>query len=298
MRSQRLFLVLLLLGALHLSASAEEQRIEMASGWNQMSLNVIPFDMYRAGEDRGPDLDLMFDQLRREDRHLLNLLKDEFDRRYYPDSLNEIPYWDLTRGYRIRVFEACEVVFEGDRIPADMPIDLHEGWNLIPYFPEYELPASRPDFYVLSPILEHVILANDGFGHFMSPRNRMSNMGPWRPGRSYDVQVDSACTLVYPPPLSVDPTPDLPDEFSLSSPYPNPFNTTTTISFKLSHSNHVRLAIFDPFGRQIVELLSLSNLPSGNHNLIWDAGDLPSGVYIIRLESEYASVMKRAVLIR
>jgi len=77
-------------------------------------------------------------------------------------------------------------------------VPLEEGWNLIAYFPTYELDASAPDFYVLSPIIGHVILAKDGDGHFMSPAFDYSNMSPWREGQGYHVKVDADVVLNYP----------------------------------------------------------------------------------------------------
>ena len=74
--------------------------------------------------------------------------------------------------------------------------------------------------------------------------------------------------------------------------YPNPFNPTTTIRFSLSEPTHARLVIYDLLGRQIKTLVD-SYREAGSHEVIFEAGDLPSGAYLYRLTTpEYSTVRK------
>jgi hypothetical protein len=52
--------------------------------------------------------------------------------------------------------------------------------------------------------------------------------------------------------------------------YPNPFSRTTTISYSLDKSQHVRLQIFDRNGQMVKELVSQQQSP-GEHTAVWDA---------------------------
>ena len=78
------------------------------------------------------------------------------------------------------------------------------------------------------------------------------------------------------------------NELALAA-YPNPFNPSTTLRFRLSTPATVLLAIYDPAGRQ-VRTLTVGNLPAGDHVVSWDGRDehgtlLSSGVYFGRLRA-------------
>ena len=81
------------------------------------------------------------------------------------------------------------------------------------------------------------------------------------------------------------------------SAYPNPFNPTTTISFALPEADVVRIAVFDVAGRWIQTLVN-EKRDAGNHTIIFDARDLPSGVYFARMESGKFTMTKKMLLIR
>jgi hypothetical protein len=172
-----------------------------SQNWNLISINIYPpQEFYQEGEDRGADVIRMMEQLRiDEENHHVLLMKNEDGRFYLPAfDFNNIPYWDLTEGYQVKVDEDVEAVWAGDRIPADADIPLEENWNFIAYYPTYELDATAPDFYVLSPIIDHVLIAKDGDGNFMLPAFNFSNMPPWRETQGYQVRVDAEVTLNYP----------------------------------------------------------------------------------------------------
>ena len=79
--------------------------------------------------------------------------------------------------------------------------------------------------------------------------------------------------------------------------YPNPVNTSTTISFKLPSRSFVLLKIFNLTGKEISILVS-EDLPAGNHSLQWKTGNLPGGVYFCQLQSGSFTVTKKLVLLR
>jgi len=180
--------------------ASRELVVPLEEGWNLISINVTPPDEYWEG-DRGPDIILMTEQFQvNQDSTRLIIIKDAMGRFYLPAwGFNNIPYWDLTQGYQVKMDVDYEAVWSGAPIPADTDISIEEGWNSIAYFPTYELDAGDPDFYVLSPIIDNVIVAKDGYGRFMLPEFDFSNMEPWRETQGYMIKTDDDVVLNYPP---------------------------------------------------------------------------------------------------
>jgi len=85
--------------------------------------------------------------------------------------------------------------------------------------------------------------------------------------------------------------------FVLSS-YPNPFNSTTTISYSVSTPGFVRLGAYD-FGGKLVSEFAAGYRTGGTYHTTWDAKALPSGQYLIRLErAKGVEVVRSVVLIK
>ncbi|HBQ61244.1 MAG TPA: hypothetical protein DD671_16910 [Balneolaceae bacterium] len=77
---------------------------------------------------------------------------------------------------------------------------------------------------------------------------------------------------------------NLPQEFSLSNNYPNPFNPSTKISYALPEASEVSLKVYNIMGQQVHTLLN-STVNAGFHELTFEAEHLPSGFYIARMEA-------------
>ena len=60
--------------------------------------------------------------------------------------------------------------------------------------------------------------------------------------------------------------------------YPNPFNPSTTFTYYLSKKGNVELKIFNLKG-QLVDCLFSGHQNSGNHSIVWNNSELPSGIY-------------------
>jgi hypothetical protein len=71
-------------------------------------------------------------------------------------------------------------------------------------------------------------------------------------------------------------------EYGLSQNYPNPFNPVTTISYQIKEQGLVQLKIFNLLGQEVATLVSEVK-PEGKYSVIFDANNLPSGVYIYSL---------------
>lgn len=87
------------------------------------------------------------------------------------------------------------------------------------------------------------------------------------------------------------------NDFHLSEPYPNPFNSTTKLSFSLVEDGNVELVVSDVTGRLVSTLLS-QPLKAGHHEVSFDAESLPSGVYIAQLKSGTGVVNVKMMLLR
>jgi len=82
----------------------------------------------------------------------------------------------------------------------------------------------------------------------------------------------------------------IPDEqFMIYPVYPNPFHAQTTISFQVKKSMEIELAVLNLLGQEVSTLANGFHVP-GTYEYIFDASDLPSGLYLFRLMSGKSSV--------
>ena len=89
----------------------------------------------------------------------------------------------------------------------------------------------------------------------------------------------------------------VPQTHRLSQNYPNPFNPSTTIRYALPKSEYVTLKVFDLMGKEVATLVS-ARKGTGEYQVYWDAGDLPGGVYLYRLQVGDYVATKKLVLMK
>lgn len=90
---------------------------------------------------------------------------------------------------------------------------------------------------------------------------------------------------------------EVPTEFSLEPNYPNPFNPSTSISFKLPESAHVTLVVYDVMGREVSRLVDRT-MEAGTHSVAFEASDLASGLYIYQMHAGRFSQTRTMLLLK
>lgn len=91
-----------------------------------------------------------------------------------------------------------------------------------------------------------------------------------------------------------------PAEFSLMQNYPNPFNPATKIKFSIPAAQTgsvVRLNIYDILGKEVRNLIN-RELASGSYEIEFNADNLPSGMYIYKLEFGGKVLSKKMLLLK
>ena len=79
--------------------------------------------------------------------------------------------------------------------------------------------------------------------------------------------------------------------------YPNPFNPTTQISFRLPREDFVKLSVYDVTGILVDRVVS-GIQSAGEHVVEWNATSLPSGIYFYRLEVGNFSETRKMILLK
>jgi Secretion system C-terminal sorting domain len=72
----------------------------------------------------------------------------------------------------------------------------------------------------------------------------------------------------------------IPEEFSITSVYPNPFNPMTSISVNLPEAGELSVVVYNVTGRQVATLAN-GHLAAGQHQFTFDGSGLSSGIYFV-----------------
>lgn len=75
---------------------------------------------------------------------------------------------------------------------------------------------------------------------------------------------------------------NIPTNYNLYQNYPNPFNPATLIRFNLPYESKIRLIVYNMLGQEIRELVN-SVTPAGTYEVLFNAGNLSSGVYYYKI---------------
>lgn len=159
------------------------------------------------------------------------------------------------------------------------------------------------------------VYLNDGTGNFIFAMRYGVNSDPFAPyyaDFNLDGIGDVAACVGLPPDggggavailvgsaqaVSVNDNPQAPKEFILSQNFPNPFNASTTIEYDLPKQSDVSIDIFDILGRKMLTLLS-GRQSAGSHRVVWNAADVPSGIYFYKIHAGELAQTRKMLLLK
>ncbi|HEY3296554.1 MAG TPA: carboxypeptidase regulatory-like domain-containing protein [bacterium] len=111
------------------------------------------------------------------------------------------------------------------------------------------------------------------------------------PGSPFILQVDMNV-------LSVDQLPGLlPTEFALHANYPNPFNPTTLLPFDVPQNSQVAIIVYNVMGQEVAMLVN-GKYAAGRYQVSFDAGNLPSGLYLVKMTAGNYTAMNKMMLLK
>jgi hypothetical protein len=93
------------------------------------------------------------------------------------------------------------------------------------------------------------------------------------------------------------PAPAVITEYALHQNYPNPFNPTTSIAVDLVEAGYASLKVYNLTGQEVATIVK-GNLSAGRHLVTFDARNLPSGLYLYKLDVNGFSAEKKMLLMK
>jgi glycoprotein endo-alpha-1,2-mannosidase len=85
------------------------------------------------------------------------------------------------------------------------------------------------------------------------------------------------------------------DQSMLLQNYPNPFRTSTTISYILPEYSAVQLSIYTAYGQKVADLVN-QKMNAGTQEVIWNATNIEDGIYLIVLKTRSGLATKKMIL--
>lgn len=116
-------------------------------------------------------------------------------------------------------------------------------------------------------------------------------------GTSYidTINGEDYLTIKYSQPVAIEEN-VVSDSPYLCRNFPNPFNGSTTIEFRIPVSSHVNIAVYDICGRKVAELVN-EEKQKGIYSVIFDAKELESGIYFYRFQTASDQETHKLILV-
>ena len=90
---------------------------------------------------------------------------------------------------------------------------------------------------------------------------------------------------------------EAPETLELFGNYPNPFQQSTVIRYRLHRRTHVSVSIYNEIGQRVAKLVDERQRP-GRNEIRFNGASMPSGLYFVRLEAGGERITRRMVLVR
>jgi len=190
-------------------------------------------------------------------------------------------------------------VFPYDPLPYLAAVDVDEKGYV------YVVDMFNEIIYVLTPFLDKKLAEYGGPGgdlHFKVPcdiyidcqsgNNEMEICELWdlESGiQSFIVKPDYEKRVVR--------QPNIPARFAAYPTYPNPFNSSATISFDLPAPANVVVDIYNILGQRVARLVD-KPYPAGHQQMIWNASSVSSGIYFVKIDAGENRAIKKMLLLK
>ncbi len=226
------------------------------------------------------------------------------ERTYYSDDHGKS--WNLVPDPLLSNTMAHDFKFKDDTLFAGIDdgvaISTDNGisWSLLPgIYGTVTKMAIAPNGEILASLLGQGVYSSTDDGRDWTPFNKgltnlfVRNFAFDKFNRLF-AATDSGIFVVD---MSSESSDSIAYTFYLVQNYPNPFNPSTIISYHLLASSVVSLKVYDVLGRE-VETLVNERQNSGSHSVIFNACNLPSGVYFYRLQAGAFTQTKKMILMK
>lgn len=111
-------------------------------------------------------------------------------------------------------------------------------------------------------------------------------------------EIDPGIVYIYTSkPLSVDNSEMGTEQFHISNNYPNPFNSSTKLSYSIKESGIVSLKVFNVVGEKVANLVNEVKNP-GSYSVVFNASSLASGIYFYTLRTNNFVETKKMILMK
>ncbi|NQU06388.1 MAG: VCBS repeat-containing protein [Calditrichaeota bacterium] len=112
--------------------------------------------------------------------------------------------------------------------------------------------------------------------------------------RWYAIQGEGLFEDIY---SSVPSHKQMPTDFTISNPYPNPFNSSINLDFTTARNGNVKVEVFDLSGR-LVDVIADDEFTVGQHSLTWQAGNIPAGSYLVQVKHSNGIISRMVTLVK
>jgi hypothetical protein len=85
--------------------------------------------------------------------------------------------------------------------------------------------------------------------------------------------------------------------FNLEQNYPNPFNPSTSIMYSVPEAGNIKLSVYNIVGEEVAVLIN-GYSEAGSFDVTFDASNLPSGVYLYKLQSASSVQTRKMMLLK
>jgi hypothetical protein len=90
----------------------------------------------------------------------------------------------------------------------------------------------------------------------------------------------------------------VPEKLSIGNPYPNPFNTSQTITIKASPGDILTVDVYNLLGQKIESIHNARVTGLDGIKIIWEPGQIPSGIYLINASTKDQTTVVKSILLK